>query len=46
MGKISRTARYYIYQKKLSEYTPVRFDVVSIEGDSIRLIRNAFDFCE
>ncbi|MBO4394868.1 MAG: YraN family protein [Eubacterium sp.] len=41
---ISKCAAYYMSQKKLSPDTPVRFDVVFIIGDDIRLIQNAFDY--
>lgn len=41
--KIIQTAKYYLYRKGLSEEIPCRFDVVGIQGDRIRLIRNAFE---
>ncbi len=40
--KIYRTAQYYIADKKISPDTPCRFDVVSILGDEITLLRGAF----
>lgn len=41
--KIIQTAKYYLFQKKLSEDTSCRFDVVAILGEEITLIRNAFE---
>lgn len=41
--RIIQTAKYYLYQKGVSEETPCRFDVVGILGKRIRLIRNAFE---
>ncbi len=43
--RISRAALYYRMQKRISEDTPCRFDVVGIDGEKITLVRNAFDFC-
>lgn len=40
--KIIQTAKYYLFQKKISQDTPCRFDVVAILGKEIILIRNAF----
>ena len=40
--RICQAARWYLYRYKIPEETPVRFDVVSIDGDRITLIRNAF----
>ncbi|MGN0484542.1 MAG: YraN family protein [Lachnospiraceae bacterium] len=42
--KISRTALFYCMKHSLPEDTPCRFDVVSILGDQIELIQNAFLF--
>lgn len=41
--KISQTARFYLLKNHLSEYTPCRFDVVSILNQEMQLITNAFD---
>jgi putative endonuclease len=41
--KITETARYYIHKKRISTETPCRFDVVSILGEDIQLIPNAFE---
>lgn len=40
---ISGCALYYLMQKGISDI-PCRFDVVSIEGEQVTLIKNAFDF--
>lgn len=40
--RIYQVARYYLYEHRLPEETPVRFDVVSILGTEIQYIRNAF----
>ena len=42
---ISRVAAYYLLENQMSEETPCRFDVVSIAGEEITLIKNAFDYC-
>lgn len=39
--RIRHTARYYLYTHHLEDL-PCRFDVVSILGEEIRLIENAF----
>lgn len=41
---ISRTALYYCLTHGYGENTPCRFDVVSVLGDQIRLIKNAFEY--
>ena len=41
-ARIYRTAQWYLQERRIPEGTPVRFDVVSITGDDIRLIPNAF----
>lgn len=40
--RIYRTAEYYLYKKGITADTPCRFDVVSIQGNEITLIKNAF----
>ena len=40
---IIRTAQVYLLQKSIPESTPCRFDVLALEGEEIRLIRNAFE---
>lgn len=39
---IRSAARYYMYSHRYGEETPCRFDIVSILGEEIRLIQNAF----
>ncbi|HAK57384.1 MAG TPA: YraN family protein [Lachnospiraceae bacterium] len=41
---ICRCATCYLSYKKISPDTPVRFDVVFILGEDIKLVRNAFDY--
>jgi len=41
-NRIRQTALYYLYSHGYGEDTPCRFDVVSILGEEIRLIRDAF----
>jgi len=41
--KIIQGARRYLYQNRLSEHTPCRFDVVSIYKDEIAWIKDAFE---
>lgn len=40
--KICAAARFFMHRFRMDPATPVRFDVVSIDGGRIRLIRNAF----
>jgi len=40
--RIRHTASYYLYRCGHGEETPCRFDVVSIAGEEISLIRDAF----
>jgi len=43
--QISKTALFYLNQKKISvDNTPIRFDVIGINGDTVTHIENAFDF--
>lgn len=41
-NRIYRVAEFYILEKGLSAETPVRFDAVTIMGDHIQIIKNAF----
>lgn len=43
--RICKTARFYLIKNEYPETTPVRFDVVAILGEEIRIIKNAFDYC-
>lgn len=40
--RICRTADYYRYLHRLGDDTPVRYDVLAIQGEDIRWIQNAF----
>ena len=43
--QISKMALFYLNQKKISiDNTPIRFDVIGINGDMVTHIENAFDF--
>lgn len=43
--QISKTALFYLNQEKISiDNTPIRFDVIGINGDTVTHIENAFDF--
>ena len=42
--KISRVALYYCWEKKVPQETPCRFDVISIKGESIRQMKDAFPY--
>jgi putative endonuclease len=42
--KICQGVRFYMKEKRLSPDTPVRFDVIFVLGDEIRLIKNAFEY--
>ncbi len=46
MRKICKCARNYIYREKVSLDTPMRFDVVALEGDEIFHLKNAFEYIE
>ena len=41
-AKIYKVASVYLMSRKLPQDTACRFDVVSIDGDEITLIKNAF----
>lgn len=41
--RISKSALFYMNMAGYGEYTPCRFDVISILDDKITLIKNAFD---
>lgn len=42
--KICRVADYYRYLHQCTEDTPVRFDVVTVDGDALRWIKDAFEY--
>lgn len=39
---IYNVAKFYLYINKYKEDTACRFDVISIDGDNITLVKNAF----
>lgn len=43
MRNIIRCARYYIYKERVDPDSPMRFDVIAIDGEKIRHIVNAFE---
>lgn len=42
--KICQVADYYRLRHHCAEDTPIRFDVVAVDGEKIRWIKNAFDY--
>lgn len=42
--KICKVADYYRMIHHCSENTPIRFDVVAVDGEKMRWIKNAFDY--
>lgn len=44
--KIAKTALFYLKYAHISPETKIRFDVIAIVGDEIRLIKDAFPFPE
>ncbi len=42
--KICQVADYYRLLHQCAEDTPLRFDVVAVDGDRIMWIKNAFDY--
>lgn len=40
--RICRTADYYRYIKRIPQETPIRYDVLGIQGEEIIWIKNAF----
>jgi putative endonuclease len=42
--RICKCAVYYLTKNGYAETTPVRFDVVAILGEEIKVIKNAFDY--
>lgn len=43
---ISECARYYIYKERIPLDTPMRFDVIAIDGEVITHFENAFEYKE
>lgn len=44
--RICRTAAHYMIKHQLYDICPCRFDVVAVEGQHIRLYRDAFPYCQ
>lgn len=42
--KICRVADYYRMVHHCMEDTPIRFDVVAVDGETINWVKNAFDY--
>lgn len=42
--RICNAAQYYLYSHRLSEATPVRFDVAAVLENKITYYKNAFEF--
>lgn len=42
--KICQVADYYRLRHHCAEDTPIRFDVVAVDGEKVRWIKNAFDY--
>lgn len=42
---ISKVARHFLMMHAKSMNVPCRFDVIGIDGNKIKWIKNAFDFC-
>ena len=40
---IVQVAKYYLLKHGLHEWTPCRFDVVSVDGEALTLLKNAFE---
>lgn len=41
--RITRAAQYYLMKRGYDQETPCRFDVVAIMGDSLHLVKDAFE---
>lgn len=42
IGRIRKTAGFYLYSNRLPEETPCRFDTVGVDGKTITYIKDAF----
>lgn len=40
---IVKVAQYYLFTHGKNEWTPCRFDVLSVDGDNYTLVQNAFE---
>lgn len=41
--RITNTAKYYMLKNNISFDTPCRFDVIAIQDEDIKIIKNAFE---
>lgn len=41
-AQVRRTAEYYLFEKRLPEDTPCRFDAAAVDGEIITYLKNAF----
>ena len=42
--RICRVADYYRVMHQCREDTPIRFDVVAVDGETVNWVKNAFDY--
>lgn len=42
---ISKVAAFYLLRSRMPESIPCRFDVVAVDGNKLRLYKNAFEYC-
>jgi len=42
---VSKAALFYLMKHNMSTDVAMRFDVVSVDGDDYRIIKNAFEYC-
>ena len=42
---VSKAALFYLMKHNMSADAAIRFDVVTIDGDTHNIIKNAFDYC-
>ena len=43
--KICRVSDYYRTIHGIGDFTPLRYDVIAINGEEIRWVRDAFSYC-
>lgn len=43
--RISRVAAYYLMENHRMDDCPCRFDVIAVDGEDIKLLKNAFEYC-
>lgn len=42
---ICKVSDYYRVLHGVSDFSPVRYDVIAVQGDDIQWIKDAFDYC-